>query len=87
MAESKIHYNIRILVEKVEHIPTKTEPMHGVHPRQDVVVESRRVVTDAGKIDLKHTDFDIAKDLAAKHLALLTEFEGADPRKGNTRDF
>ena len=87
MAESRVHYNIRITVEKVEHIPLKTEPMHGVHPRQDVVIESRRVVTEAGKVELKHSDFDTAKELAGKHLELLTEFDGADPRKGNTRDF
>jgi hypothetical protein len=43
------------------------------------------VVTEAGKIDLKHTDFGTAKDLATKHLELLTEFEGRDPHKGSTR--
>lgn len=87
MAEIDVHYNVRIVVEKVMHVPTKTEPLAGVHPRKDVVVESKRIVTEAGKVDLKHTDFETVKDLAMKHLELLTEFEGNDPRKGNNREF
>lgn len=84
MAETKVHYNVRITIEKVEHIPTKTEPVG--HPRQDVVVESKRVVTEAGKVELKHSNFETVKELAGKHLELLAEFDGTDARKGNTRE-
>lgn len=87
MSESRVHYNVRITVEKVEHIPLKTEAVYGGTPsqRRDVVTETKRVVTEAGKVDLKHTDFEVVKDLAAKHLDLLTEFEGTDPQRGHTR--
>jgi len=79
----RIHYNIRITVEKVEHVPVKVE--RGL--AHATTGETKRVVTEAGKVELKHSDFDTAKNLAGKHLELLTEFDGADPRKGNTRDF
>jgi hypothetical protein len=79
------HYVVRIEVTKVEF----QDVMQGrrTHPTDPAnKVDTRRIVSDAGKIEIKNTDFDTAKDLAAKHLELLAEFDGTDPRKGNTRD-
>jgi hypothetical protein len=85
MAETRTHWNVTITVTRVDHIPVKTEPVYSGQQRRDAVVESKRIVTVAGHVEIKNTDFEAARELAGKHLDLLTEFEGTDPRKGTTR--
>lgn len=81
--EEHVHYNIHITVTKVEHKNTKVESSYG--RGSDVVSELKRVVTEAGDVKIKHTDFETAKRLAGAHLDLLTEFTGTDPQRGNSR--
>jgi hypothetical protein len=76
---SETHYNISIVVTKVEHKMVTTGEY------RDKVTSEKRVVTEAGKVEIKSTDFNVAKDLASKHLELLTEFTGTDPKHGATR--
>jgi hypothetical protein len=78
-----VHYNIEIKVTKVEF---KTEQaVRSPGGGYQTSPTEKRIVSEAGHVNIKHTDFDAAKRLAGAHLDLLTEFTGSDPRKGTTR--
>lgn len=77
---SDTHYNIVITVTKVEQKQVTTGEY------RDKTTKTERVVSEAGQVRIKSTDFTEAKRLAGAHLDLLTEFTGTDPQKGSTRD-
>jgi hypothetical protein len=76
------HYDISITVTKVQFKDVKNSGSTG----RPIGTEQRRVVSEAGRVNIKHVDFNTAKELAGQHLELLTEFTGSDPRRGHTRD-
>jgi hypothetical protein len=81
---SDTHYNIDINVTKVEFKPTRTTGA-SYGGRTEQVTQEKRVVSEAGHVNIKHVDFAEAKRLAGAHLDLLTEFGGTDPKHGRQR--
>lgn len=74
------HYNIHIIVTKVEHKSAERAKY-----ANEPTAKGERIVTDAGEIKIKNTDFAEAKRLAGAHLELLTEFTGTDPTHKGAR--
>jgi hypothetical protein len=79
-----VHYNIEIKVTKVEFMEVKDKNHPGRMAAAEVT-QMKRVISDAGHVNIKSTDFAEAKRLAGAHLDLLTKFTGSDPREGNLR--
>jgi hypothetical protein len=78
------HYNIEIKVTKVEFQQKLGGKQYG---KEAGGTPERRVVSEAGHINIKDIDFEEAKRRASAHLDLLTEFAGSDPKQygGNLR--
>jgi hypothetical protein len=74
------HYNIHIIVTKVEHKAAERQKY-----QNEPSGKPERIVTDAGEVKIKNTDFAEAKRLAGAHLELLTEFTGTDPTHKGSR--